>query len=252
MGQNDGPERGSDLNGVTRAGEILFAFTRERPEMGLTRLASEVGLSKATVHRVAQTLVSLGLLEQSEQTRAYRLGVRIMRLADVVASSLDIRKEARSALRHLREQTGETVYLMLLRDNAAACAERIEGWHPMRDLSTPPGTVVPLHVGASGSAILGVLDADALDAAVSGLDPEREAAVRRRVAFAREHGYAVARGDVSQGVGAIAVALRDESGAPVGAVSLGGLLERVEAAETQLAASVSATAAAVTSAMGWS
>lgn len=219
--------------------------------MGLTLLAKTVGLSKATVHRVAQTLVSLGLLEQNEQTRAYRLGVRLLHLSHVVESSLDIRREARSALRALREDTGETVYLMLRRESEAVCAERIEGWHPMRDLSTPPGSMVPLTVGASGSAILAALDAEEVSEALSGLDPSKEEAVRRRIRFAADNGYAFARGDVSQGVGAIAVALRDDRGMPVGAISLGGLLQRVEASEASLAASVASAAGAVSAAMGW-
>lgn len=251
MERNAGPERTSDLLGVTRAGELLFAFSLERPELGLTQLASVTGLNKSTVHRLAQTLVSLGLLEQNEQTRAYRLGVEILRLSDIVKSSLDIRKEARSALRQLREKTGETVYLMLLRDRAAVCAERIEGWHPMRDLSTPPGSVVPLHVGAGGSAILGASDPETLEIVASGISAESEAALRRRVAYAHDHGYAIARGDVSQGVGAIAVALKDKSERPIGAVSLGGLLERVEESEKSLAASVTEAAETIATAMGW-
>jgi len=251
MERNTGSERTSDLLSVTRAGALLSAFSLERPELGLTQLSSLVGLNKSTVHRLAQTLVSLGLLEQNEQNRAYRLGIEILRLADIVESSLDVRREARSALRQLREITGETVYLMLLRDRAALCAERFEGWHPMRDLSTPPGSVVPLHVGASGSAILGASEPDTVDAVAAELDPERASALRKRVAFAHEHGYAIARGDVSQGVGAIAVALTDSTGRPVGAVSLGGLLQRVEASEESLSASVIDTAQTIASAMGW-
>ncbi|WP_395640394.1 IclR family transcriptional regulator, partial [Pseudolysinimonas sp.] len=217
--------------------------------MGLTQLASILGLSKASVHRLAQTLVGLGLLEQSSGSRGYRLGVRLLQLAHVVEASLDLRTEARAALRELRDQTGETVYLMLRRGDQAFCADRIEGSHPMRDLSTPPGTFVPLGVGAAGTAILSTLEHAAATALVGrrAYSPDLAA----RVEAARTNGYAVTRGDVTDGVAAIAVALVDERGTAVGAISLGGLLARVTASESELAESVQAAAAAVGRAMGW-
>lgn len=251
MERIDGSESGPDLQTVVRAGNLLFAFSAEQPELGLTQLVSELGLSKATVHRLAQTLVSLGLLEQNEESRTYRLGVRLLGLAHVVESSLDLRSEARSALRNLRDQTGETVYLMLRRGDRAFCAERIEGSHQMRDLSTPPGTFVPLEIGAAGSAILSTLDTDEVTSLLSRVEGGT-AAVRDRVDSARRTGYAFTRGDVTQGVGAIAVPLRDSHGDAVGAISLGGLLARVEASEHDLARAVQDAVESVRTSMGWS
>ncbi|WP_187264889.1 IclR family transcriptional regulator [Homoserinibacter sp. GY 40078] len=249
MERIDGSENGPDLQTVVRAGNMLFAFTSEQPELGLTQLTAALGLSKASVHRLAQTLVSLGLLEQNAETRSYRLGVRILQLAHVVEASLDLRTEARAALRDLRDQTGETVYLMLRRGDQAVCTERIEGTHPLRDLSTPPGTFVPLSVGAAGTAILSTLD-NATARSLVGRAGMNDA-LRDRIDAARTAGHAFSRGDVTDGVGAIAVPLRDERGTVVGAISLGGLLTRVEASEQDLANAVHRAVAAVSTAMGW-
>lgn len=245
------PDTGTDVQTVARAGALLFAFSVERPEIGLSQLAAELSLSKATVHRLAQTLVGLGLLEQNSATRGYRLGVKLLRLSHVVESSLDLRREARAALRRLRDVTGETVYLIQLRGEEAVCVERIEGSHPMRDLSTPPGTIVPLTIGAAGTAILSTLDDESVDAEVAGLSPEHRTDVLRRVELARRNGYAMTKGDIAQGVGAIAAALSDARGTTMGAISLGGLLERVEHHEQALGAAVREAAADVTVAMGW-
>lgn len=250
MERIDGSESGPDLQTVVRAGNLLFAFSAEQPELGLTQLAAELGLSKATVHRLAQTLVSLGLLEQAEESRSYRLGVRLLQLAHVVEASLDLRTEARATLRQLRDQTGETVYLMLRRGDRAFCAERIEGSHQMRDLSTPPGTFVPLEIGAAGSAILSTMNSEDVLKALGRADAAT-ATVRARVEAARQNGYAFTRGDVTDGVGAIAVPLLDDRGVAVGAISLGGLLARVEASEKDLAEAVRRAADAVRTSMGW-
>lgn len=250
MERIDGSDNGPDLQTVIRAGNLLFAFSAEQPQLGLTQLSAELGLSKATVHRLAQTLVSLGLLEQNDESRSYRLGVRLLQLAHVVEASLDLRTEARSALRQLRDQTGETVYLMLRRGDRAFCAERIEGSHQMRDLSTPPGTFVPLEIGAAGTAILSSMrPEDALSAL--GRADAATATVRARIEEARKNGYAFTRGDVTDGVGAIAVPLLDERGTAVGAISLGGLLARVEASEKDLADAVQRAVGAVRTSMGW-
>lgn len=235
---------------MVRAGNLLFAFSAEQPELGLTQLASMLGLSKATVHRLAQTLVSLGLLEQSEESRGYRLGVKLLQLAHVVEASLDLRTEARTALRDLRDETGETVYLMLRRGDRAFCAERIEGSHRMRDLSTPPGSFVPLEVGAAGTAILASMEPD--DARkVLARAAEAAPDAFKRVEAARSNGYSFSRGDITEGVGAIAVALLDERGTAVGAISLGGLLSRVEASEADLATAVQRAVLTVRTSMGW-
>ncbi|MFD1714897.1 IclR family transcriptional regulator [Amnibacterium flavum] len=251
MERIEGSESGSDLQTVVRAGAVLFAFDQNTPELGLSQLATKLGLSKAAVHRLAQTLVSLGLLEQNPTTRTYRLGVRLLQLAHVVQSSLDIRHEARSHLRDLRDSTGETVYLMLRRGDGAICADRIEGSHPMRDLSTPPGTTVPLTIGASGTAILSTLDDTEVEGAVRSLDSKTAADVIERVDAARARGFAMTRGDISEGVGAIAMPLLDDRGAVVGAVSVGGLLSRVEASQVELAAAVTRTVVEIAEAMGW-
>lgn len=251
MSRTDDPVKGTDLRTVTRASEILFAFSSDVRELGLTQLAQTVGLNKATVHRLAQSLVSVGLIDQDPATRAYRLGVRLLQLADLVSSSLDVREEARTPLRVLRDETGETTYLMLVRQEGAICAERVEGSHPMRDLSTPPGTLVPLHVGAAGTAILAAQHADRVDGYLATLPAAKRPELQARVATARDRGHAFARGDVAQGVGAIATALVDQSGSVVGAISLGGLLARVEENESTLAAAVQACAESVSAAMGW-
>lgn len=252
VAQTDEPLKGSEVRTVTRASDILFAFSSEVTELGLTQLAAAVGLSKATVYRLAQSLMQVGLLDQDPRTRAYRLGIRLLSLADLVATSLDIRSEARRSLRELRDETGETTYLMMLLDDRALCAERVEGSHPMRDLSTPPGTQVPLHVGAAGAAILSAQTTERFAAYVATLpDATAREDLESRVSAARTRGYALARGDVAQGVGAVAAPLTDGSGAVVGAISLGGLLERVESNEEALARAVHACVASVTAAMGW-
>jgi hypothetical protein len=55
---------------------LLEMFDPDGGERGISELAGELGMSASTVHRYAQTLVELGLLQRCPRTRRYRLPAR--------------------------------------------------------------------------------------------------------------------------------------------------------------------------------
>lgn len=236
------------MQSVDRAVRVLQAFSTQQPELGLTELAAAVGLSKGTTYRIAGALLDAGLVEQNAARKSYRLGLGVLALAEVARSGLELSSKAHTHLEQLRNRFGETVYLLLSRDGHVACAERLEGTHPMRDLSTPPGSTFPFSRGAAGAAMLARMPRAEAERLIG---DQPDPALRDRVEAARERGYALAQGDISEGVGAIAVALVDRSGAVVGAISVGGLLTRVVSAESELAAAVTQAAREVAADMGW-
>ena len=52
---------------------ILACFGPENETLGLNEIAEQLGLRAGTIHRYVITLVAVGLLEQSPQTRRYSL-----------------------------------------------------------------------------------------------------------------------------------------------------------------------------------
>ena len=56
------------LSSVATAIRLLKTFTEEEEELGVIALAQKLGVAKSTVHRLAVTLVSEGLLEQDPRT----------------------------------------------------------------------------------------------------------------------------------------------------------------------------------------
>src|SRR5262245_32838112 len=52
------------LSSVATAIRLLKAFSEDEQELGVSALAAKLGVAKSTVHRLAVTLVSEGLLEQ--------------------------------------------------------------------------------------------------------------------------------------------------------------------------------------------
>src|SRR5687768_15571001 len=102
------------LSSVATAMALLKAFTADEVEIGVSSLAKRLGVAKSTVHRLAVTLVSEGMLEQNPDTEKYRLGIALFGLGALVRRRMDVSTQARPHLFRLHETTGETVHLAIL------------------------------------------------------------------------------------------------------------------------------------------
>lgn len=234
----------NETSTVVRAARLMEMFTAEHPVLSLSALTSRLGYNKATTYRLAQTLVSVGYLEQDETTRAYRLGLALIRLGQVASANSDVRSRALEQMARLRDEFGETVYLLVARDGRSVCIERLEGTKPIRDLSSAPGDAVPLFVGAGGIAMLATMgDAERsriLDAGELGADERRT--IEGQLLDCTTRGYATATGDVQLGAGAVAAPIFDDTGTLAGALSLGGAREQIVERREELGAAVAGAA----------
>jgi IclR family transcriptional regulator, KDG regulon repressor len=79
---------------VMRAFQILSSFNFERREMGLSELARALDLPKATVYRLASTLVFCHFLKYDEGSKHDSLGHKLFELGSVVFASFSLRKTA--------------------------------------------------------------------------------------------------------------------------------------------------------------
>src|SRR6516164_10408238 len=107
-GKTDRRER---LSSVATAIRLLKAFSEDEVEIGISALARRLGLAKSTVHRLAVTLVSEGLLEQNGENGRYQLGIALFRLGALVRRRMNVSNEARPYLYDLREKINESVHL---------------------------------------------------------------------------------------------------------------------------------------------
>jgi len=71
---------------LARGIEILRAFRAGSDLHGNGELAERTGLSRATVTRLAQTLVDCGMLQRDRSSRAYRLAAPVLGLAHAMST----------------------------------------------------------------------------------------------------------------------------------------------------------------------
>lgn len=106
------PETGvrQRVGSVARAVALLDALADSDGGVGVNELARRIGVNASTASRLLATLQAGGLVER-DAAGPYRLGLKLVALADRVLGQLDMRERARSWLAWLVRETGETATL---------------------------------------------------------------------------------------------------------------------------------------------
>ena len=204
---------------------VLLRAIAEQDVLGLGEAAELAGVSKSTAYRLLATLEVAGLAERLPES-GYRAGVEAMRWASRLLAGLDVRTVALPALKRLRDETGETVNLAILRDSSLVYVEILESPAAFR-MADVPGSVVPIHATALGKAIAVHLEPKRL-AAVLGPEPYERftaetpttwQAFNASLAATRTTGYGVDMEEMSIGVACVGAAVLTGGGV-VGAMSV--------------------------------
>jgi DNA-binding IclR family transcriptional regulator len=98
------------VTAVGRSFAILDALA-DGGELGTNELARRVGTTPSTVSRQLGSLVEARLVERVAQNGRYRLGIRVVELANAVLGRLDVRTVARPHLEALVDEVDETATL---------------------------------------------------------------------------------------------------------------------------------------------
>ena len=102
------------IQALARASAIMDVIAAGGEEgVGLSEISRATTLNKTTAFNLIASLVTLGFLEQDEQSRRYRLGLRNLELGRIVQQRLHISHLARPILAGLCRKTNETVNLGL-------------------------------------------------------------------------------------------------------------------------------------------
>ncbi len=205
---------------------ILDVLATERM-LGTNEIARRAGVTPSTVSRQLGTLVEAGLVERVAATGQYRLGIRLVTLANAVLARLDVRTVARPHLEALVEEVGETATLSVAGDPDAITVDVVRASHYVQE-SSQLGRPSIAHATAAGKVMLafrGAGDAGPLIAYTERtiVDPLRLANELDRI---RRRGFAEAYEERERGLNAIAAPVWSSNGGPVAIVALQGPLPR--------------------------
>ena len=221
------------LSSVSNAMRLIRAFSDEEYEIGISDLARRLGLAKSTVHRLATTLIEVGMLEQNAQDGKYHPGLKLFELGSLVRRKMDVTDEAKPFLRELREKTGETVHLAILDQQAVLYINRMESRQAIR-MGSIVGTRAPLHCTALGKALLAFQPEEIIETTIAhGLASHTShtisspKAFRQELAVVRARGYAIENEEIETGLRSIAAAVRNHAGYVIAAIGIAGPVHRM-------------------------
>jgi len=231
---------------------------QERQSFGITDLARRTELLPSDVHRLLASLRAFGYVEQDPETRKYRLGFSLIRLA---ALQWDILCEkAHPALVRLSQTIGAETWLALLdrRQIKVFLVDQATGPDRLA-LAEHLGAPEPLHCTALGKTIAAYLSQSVASSALEKRGLTRytrwtitdQPTLQHQFQEIRRLGYAVDREEYISGVCCLASPLRDVTGELIGAITTSMPSSQFLAwEESRLAAHVKAAALQVSATLG--
>jgi DNA-binding IclR family transcriptional regulator len=222
------------MSTVGKAISLLEHFTLKEPEIGLSDLARKSGLDKATARRLLVALAEHRLIEQEPQSRRYRLGAGLSRLARMRDAHLPFVRVAAPLVRELAQETGETVHLSEF-SAGALLTVHVELSAKANRVSVDVGQILPLHGTASGIAFLAFSRPETveafLDKPLAAFTPHTMTSRDRlmdalRLAAAR--GYSRSAQGYEEGVHSVAAPILGSDGYPLGTLAVASPVSRID------------------------
>jgi DNA-binding IclR family transcriptional regulator len=154
-------------NALRRSIRILKSFSMESPQLGITDIATKLGLAKSVVHGDVAVLTEESILARNGTMGKYSLGAEIIRLGQVFMRNNTLRQISLPVMERLSGILQETIYLGAWINSRAYCVEIINSPHPLK-VTLNIGDEFSLYAGGGGKALLAFIP-----------DEERERILRR-------------------------------------------------------------------------
>ena len=201
--------------------------------LGLTDVASSLGLARGTAHGILRTLQLVGFVEQDKESGKYQLGAALLHLGTSYLDVNELRSRAINWADPLAARSGEAVRLGTLLDRQV--------------LDRPPRIPAGRHIAGSRGRLVAARTRLRPRQGVARLRLPNGGRRRRRPAWiatpggprdtpkdlnralllVREHGWAAEVEELHPGEAAIAAPIRGYGGLVVGALGISGPVERV-------------------------
>lgn len=189
---------------LTKAFDVLGAFSAESRVLTLTEISQRTGLPKPTVHRLLSRLEELDVVERHRT--GWRVGVRLRGIAALTPVEA-LRSSALPHLAHLHSWSKQSVRLGIQRGTDVFVLEVLFSQNS-DGMVEEVGTRLPIHDSALGRAILAFIPeeefAEVLDTLSASVPEHDRELLRAELAETKRRTLAISRDRFQEGLGAIA------------------------------------------------
>ncbi|MEJ1975061.1 MAG: IclR family transcriptional regulator [Acetobacteraceae bacterium] len=228
----DPPHKNHDaysVPGLQRGLRVLEMIAAARRPMTVSEVSEQLTLTRSSTFRLLYTLRDMGFLEAVPNSKAFRLGARVLNIGFAYLASMDIIELARPELERLRDRTNVTAHLAI-RDGQEllylSCVQTRSGFLSTFNVGARlPAYAVPmgwlLLAGMAQTEVATLLNDVGFDA-LTRHTPRNLSALMARIAQAAATGYVVSRGIVEPGGSSLSAAVFDQGGRTVAAIDIAG------------------------------
>lgn len=204
---------------------VLRVFNREHPRLSVSEVAELTSLSRAAARRYLLTLRDLGYV--GADSDKYYLRPRILDLGYSFLSSTGIEELAEPILQDVALRAEGASHLAIFDDWQVLIAASVPSPR-MRNVFTVAGGRMPAYVGSLGPVLLAWLP-DAMLRQYLAWTPlkaftkaslTREGDILKRLVDVRAKGYAINKGEYTEGIVGVAIPLRNRSGRVIAALNV--------------------------------
>jgi IclR family transcriptional regulator, pca regulon regulatory protein len=219
-------ERGAHfVQSLERGLAVIRAFDADHPELTLSDVARETGLTRAAARRFLLTLTDLGYVHTDG--RRFALSARVLELGYAYLSALTLPEVAEPHLERLVAEVRESSSVSVLDGDDIVYVARVPTSRIMR-VAINVGTRFPAYATSMGRVQLAGLPDDKLSDYLARADLRRltshtlstPEALRAELDAIREQGWALVDQELEEGLRSIAAPIHDRNGAVVAAVNV--------------------------------
>jgi IclR family transcriptional regulator, KDG regulon repressor len=229
-----GPRERAGVQSLERAFAILEEVAHHPQGIGLADLSRRVGLHNSTTFHLVKTMVALGYVRQTRDTKRYHVGRRLFSLAASSRGDVDLVGIATAILEDLARETGESSHLAIRSGDQVVVVVRIAGSGAFQ-LQERHGGIRPAHATALGKVLLAALTPEQLERFLAThrlevftpktiTEPER---LRDEIARVRARGIAYDDSEFNAEVRCVAVPVYDFTGRVAAAIGISGPVWRL-------------------------
>jgi IclR family transcriptional regulator, acetate operon repressor len=218
---------------VDRAIDVLLHFAEKQAEtFGVSEIASDLTMSKTTVHRILTSLRARGLVQLDPASRRYSLGPTAMQLGSRYLARVNVRRMAVPVLQDLSATMNETATLSVRTGDSRVYVDQVT---PPREvfMSVSIGVPFPLHAGASSKAFLAFLPDAHIDTYLErNLQSLTEGTIteprklRAELRAIKSRGWAQSDSERQVGAASVAAPVLNHLDVPVAVISICGPSDR--------------------------
>ena len=247
------------VQAVNNAIDILELLGDGEHELSISDVVTKLNLTRSNVNKLLATLEMFGYVEYNRYTGNFRLGVKTFQISQAYINKLNIIEISIQVLQQLKQQTGESAYISVMRDGNVVYLNVIETDHAVRVLPRI-GNVGPAYATATGKAQLAYYDQRDIDKLYPGemitftkntigsMD-----ALKADLKLIKERGYSMDDEEYELGVRCVGAPVRDFMGNVIAGISVSAPVERIpmERVEAEVAHIVQEAAKALSVKFGY-